>query len=278
MSLIVNTNVSSLNAQRNLTSSGNALATSLQRLSSGLRVNSAKDDAAGLAIADGMESQVRGSNQAIRNANDGISLLQTAEGAMSQIEANTQRIRELAVQAGSDTLSTSNRTQMTSEVTELMNENKRLVDNTKFNGINLLDATGGTTGAFTFQVGAGDTANDQITATISDQTKLETYVTTNIDLTSVAKAQTTITNLDKDLDSIATLRATLGASQNRFQAVVSNLQNFSENMSAAKSRILDTDFAAESATLTRNQIIQQAGTAMLSQANQLPQAALSLLK
>ncbi|SMF40209.1 flagellin N-terminal helical domain-containing protein [Pseudogulbenkiania subflava] len=278
MSLFVNTNVASLNAQRNLNSSGNALATSLQRLSSGLRVNSAKDDAAGLAIASGMNAQIKGSNQAVRNANDGISLLQTAEGTVGQIEANVQRIRELAVQAANGTSSTDNIAQIKSEVDELQKENTRLIGGTTFNGQQLFDTGKLLDTGSDFQIGAGNTTNDKVNVKVTgiDTTSLKSAA--SITLASQGDAQTLIGDMDADLKTIATARATMGALQNRFSAVVANLQTFSENQSASMSRIMDTDFAAESATLTRNQIIQQAGTAMLSQANQMPQAALSLLK
>lgn len=275
MALYVNTNISSLNAQRNLTTSGSALATSLQRLSSGLRVNSAKDDAAGLAIASGMDSQIRGSNQAIRNANDGISLAQTAEGALSQIQENTQRMRELTVQASNGTVSTANLTQIKKEMDALGSENARLVTNTKFNGKTLLGATAV---SVTFQVGANSSADNQIKVSIAALSMAVAAKTAATFLGSNAAAKAALTNFDKDLKTLASARADLGATQNRFSAVVSNLQNYVENISASKSRIVDADFAAETATMTRNQIIQQAGTAMLSQANQLPQTALSLLK
>ncbi|GAB2901505.1 flagellin [Microvirgula curvata] len=274
MALYVNTNISSLNAQRNLTTSGSALATSLQRLSSGLRVNSAKDDAAGLAIASGMDSQVRGSNQAIRNANDGISLAQTAEGALSQIQENTQRMRELTVQASNSTVSTTNLKQIKKEMDALGAENKRLVSSTKFNGQTLFSSASAK--SFNFQVGANSSANDQIKVTIA---KLAfSQAASAATLSSNTNARALLTKFDNDLKTLANARADLGATQNRFSAVVSNLQNYVENISASKSRIVDADFASETATMTRNQIIQQAGTAMLSQANQLPQTALSLLK
>lgn len=275
MALYVNTNVSSLNAQRNLSTSGSALATSLQRLSSGMRVNSAKDDAAGLAIASNMTSQIRGSNQAVRNANDAISMAQTAEGVLGQVETNVQRMRELAVQGANASTTTANRSQIKLEMDALGAENKRLVSGSTFNGKNLF--SNATDLKFTFQVGSGTTANDQIAMTIL-KAKFSMATSNAITLGTQTNAQSAMKAFDNDLKSIGTMRAKLGAAQNRFDAVVSSLQTFSENMSASKSRIVDADFASETATLTRNQIIQQAGTAMLSQANQLPQAALSLLK
>ena len=277
MALYVNTNIASLNAQRNLNSSTDALSTSLQRLSSGLRVNSAKDDAAGLAIATGMTAQIRGGNQAIRNANDGISLAQTAEGALSQIEANMQRMRELAVQGANGTVSgsTNNMNRIKVELDQLGSENARLIAGTKFNGNAVFSATSTTT--MTFQVGANNTANDKIAI------KIGAAMFTNAAAAAVTFANATdagslITNLDTELNSVASMRANLGASQNRFGAVVANLQTYVENLSASRGRIIDTDFADETANMTRNQIIQQAGTAMLAQANQLPSAAMSLLR
>jgi len=283
MALFVNTNISSLMAQNNLNKSNSALATSLQRLSSGLRVNSAKDDAAGLAIATGMDSQIRGSNQAVRNANDGISLAQTAEGTLSQLNDNMQRIRELAVQASNGTLQSSDRNQIQQEVNQLTSENFRVISAAKFNGISLFDSNAGAAGSgITFQVGAGASAtSDQITihtVDLSAYSGAAAAGTTAIDLSSQTLAQQFLGSADAYIKTLTDARATLGAVQNRFSAVVTNLQTYSQNMSASKSQIMDTDFSAESANLTRNQIIQQAGTAMLSQANQLPQSALSLLK
>ncbi|MCW3480609.1 flagellin [Neisseriaceae bacterium JH1-16] len=277
MALAVNTNISSLMAQNNLNKSNSALATSLQRLSSGLRVNSAKDDAAGLAIATGMDSQIRGSNQAVRNANDGISLAQTAEGSLSQLNDNMQRIRELAVQAANGTLQSSDRTQIQGEVDQLTAENARVISAAKFNGIALFDTNAGVNSGITFQVGAGaSTQSDQITVCTANLTAFAGA--TKIDLSTQGAAQAFLSTADATIKTLTDARANLGAVQNRFAAVVTNLQTYSQNMSASKSAIMDTDFASESANLTRNQIIQQAGTAMLSQANQLPQSALSLLK
>lgn len=277
MALYINTNVSSLNAQRNLTGSTSALATSLQRLSSGLRVNSAKDDAAGLAIATGMTSQIRGSNQAVRNANDGISLAQTAEGAINQIESNMQRMRELAIQAANATLSTQNRSQVSREMNQLAAENKRVIDSTEFNGKKLLNKDAKT---MVFQVGATNAVDNRVNINLSNIEKLKdvSKAAKDLDISSQSKAQSVIGTLTTALSNLASYRADLGAVQNRFSAVVSNLAVYSENMSASRSRIMDADFAEETAQLTRNQIIQQAGTSMLAQANQLPQAAMSLLR
>lgn len=279
MALIVNTNIASLNAQRNLSQSQASLATSLQRLSSGLRVNSAKDDAAGLAIAEGLTSAIRGGNQAIRNANDGISVGQTAEGALSQIANNVQRIREIAVQASNGSISDTNRSQLQKEVDQLTQEISRVVQTTEFNGTKLLSGSA----SLTFQVGYSGSADNQVSVSLTDNTSLNTYsggltATGTINVTTSGDASAALAKLDADISSIANARATFGAVQNRFEAVVSNLQNFVENLTASKSRIMDTDFAAETANLTRNQILQQAGTAILAQANTVPQGALTLLR
>lgn len=392
MSSVINTNVASLNAQRNLSGSQSALQTSLQRLSSGMRINSAKDDAAGLAISERMTSQIKGLSQASRNASDGISLAQTAEGAMAEIGNNLQRIRELSVQSANATNSTSDRAALQSEVTQLTSEIDRVANQTSFNGTKLLDgsftsqlfqvgadagqtiginsildsnanalgssqfaavttstaalSTGTATAAGTFggtvlngitigtvNIAIGDTAatvNTNITNAINaktDQTgvyasldstgKLSlTSLKADKDLTLTLGTQTVGTGItaamtgivagtaaagttkklddvnistfvgaqqameiiDKALTSVNTGRAELGAVQNRFSSVVTNLNTTSENLSASRSRIQDTDFAAETAILTRGQILQQAGTAMLAQANSLPQSVLSLLK
>lgn len=380
----INTNVLSLNTQRNLSRSNSALATSMERLSSGLRINSAKDDAAGLAISERFTTQIRGMNVAIRNANDGISLSQTAEGALSAVGDNLQRIRELAVQSSNATNSNTDRNALQSEVTQLLNEIDRVGNQTAFNGKKLLDgsfsgqvfqvganagetitlsaivdantaalgsvsqATGGAlsvaastltgfataiaSGGVTIngvnigaissassaaeragqlvnainnvsaQSGVGasyDTATGQMTLvsaaviTVAGTTNSATVAgwanaaigavttTTGIDTLSVgsyAGAQLAIQQIDSALSSVNSVRADLGAIQNRFSSTVSNLQNASENLSASRSRVRDTDFAAETAELTRTQILKQAGTAMLAQANQAPQSVLSLLR
>lgn len=282
MALIVNTNIPSLNAQRNLANSNSALALSLQRLSSGLRVNSAKDDAAGLAIAETMTSGIRGNTQAIRNANDGISVGQTAEGALGQIANNLQRIREISVQAANGSISDTNRSQLQKEVDQLTQEVSRIVQTTEFNGTKLLSGAA----TITFQVGYSGSADNQVAITTTDLAAagaLNAYNTSltftgAVDVTTSAGASAALGKLDADIAQVSNLRSTYGAVQNRFEAVISNLQNYVENLTASKSRIMDTDFAAESAQLTRNQILQQAGTAILAQANTIPQSALSLLK
>ncbi len=385
MAAIINTNVISLNAQRNLNSSQNALATTLQRLSSGLRINSAKDDAAGLAISERMTSQIRGLNQAARNANDGISMSQTAEGALGEIGNNLQRIRELAVQSRNASNSTSDRAALNNEVQQAIAEIDRVASTTAFNGIKLLDGTfnnqsfqgganvgetiditslvnaqssamGSTTsttanvagvaataftaitagdltingtsvgavaaggnavtqganiaaaintvtnttgvtatadaatgavsltnlsGTNTVVAFAGATASTAITG-LTAATTTATTTTVNgfagVDISSKWGADVAIASMDSAMSALNAARADLGAYQNRFSSAISNLQTTSENLTASRSRIVDADFAAETATLSRNQVLQQAGTAMLAQANALPQSVLSLLR
>jgi flagellin len=277
----INTNVMSLNAQRNLMTSASSLGTSMQRLSSGLRVNSAKDDAAGLAIAERMNAQVKGMNVAIRNANDGISLAQTAEGALGKIGDNLQRMRELAVQSANDTNSTTDRAALDEEYKALAAENKRVIDNTKFNGQALLSGPGGTSGSFTFQVGANTSADNQITVTTTDIATSMGSATQGATATlgaTATTARTAMDAIDTAINAITTARSQYGAVQNRFDSVISNLQVASENQAASRGRIMDADFAQETANLSRGQILQQAGTAMVAQANQLPQGVLSLLR
>ncbi|SCY07382.1 flagellin [Nitrosospira sp. Nl5] len=389
MAAVINTNVVSLNAQRNLNSSQGALATSLQRLSSGLRINSAKDDAAGLAISERMSSQIRGLNQAVRNANDGISMSQTAEGALGEVGNNLQRIRELAVQSRNASNSASDRTALNNEVQQLKDEIDRVASTTAFNGINLLDGSftnqafqiganvgetisisslvnaqttslGTTTtyatsvvgvapgaalaspaddiaagaleingvavGAITAVAGAvpqgtavaaainAITGSTGVTATVggtgaltltstssagidvefvgasattartglTDATTAATATVvagfTSLAIDTTAGADTAIASMDAALSALNAGRADLGAYQNRFSSAVSNLQTTAENLTASRSRIVDADFAAETATLSRNQVLQQAGTAMLAQANAMPQSVLALLR
>ena len=263
----INTNVSSLNAQRNLDTSRSSLATSMERLSSGLRVNSAKDDAAGLAIADRMNTQVRGISVAIRNANDGISLAQTAEGALSTMSDALQRMRELAVQAQNGTNGTGDRGNLDTEYQQLSAEITRIATQTKFNGVAIVGAGAGPQ---IFQVGPNN--GDTLTVTTAAVTTVGGSVST------AAAASTAVSAIDTALDSISTNRATYGAAMSRFGFAISNLQITGENQSAARGRIMDADFAAETANLSRSQILQQAGTAMVAQANQLPQQVMQLLK
>jgi flagellin len=276
MALSINTNVASLNAQRNLATSQGDLATSLQRLSSGLRVNSAKDDAAGLAIAERMNSQVKGMNVAIRNANDAISLSQTAEGALGKVGDSLQRMRELAVQAANATNSASDRANLQAEYSQLSSEVTRVLTGTKFNGTDLLS----TAATLTFQVGANNVATDKIdvaTTNVSAGVGVAAATAANIG-TSQATAQAAVDSLDTAIGEITTARSTFGAAQNRFDSVIGNLRVAAENQAASRGRIMDADFAMETSTMTRNQILQQAGTAMLAQANALPNNVLSLLR
>ncbi len=287
----INTNINSLNAQRNLNASQSSLATSMQRLSSGLRVNSAKDDAAGLAIAERMNTQVRGMNVAIRNANDGISLAQTAEGALGKIGDNLQRMRELTVQARNATNSSSDKDSLNKEFEQLGSEIWRIVNATTFNSKPILADTAGVASGTgqTFQIGANTTANDSITVAALDLTQ-DPAVTTLLGSGTIpfpalidnsadfGALGTVIDNIDKALDTVNNTRATYGAIQSRFDAVISNLQVAVENQTAARSRIMDADFAQETANMSRAQILQQAGNAMVAQANQLPQQVLQLLK
>ncbi len=277
MALFVNTNLPSLNAQRNLSKSQGDLSTSLQRLSSGLRVNSAKDDAAGLFVTGQLTRDIRGINQATRNAADGISLAQTAEGALGEIGNNLQRIREIAIQAANATVG--DRSGLQKEVDQLTQEISRIVQTTNFAGTTLLS---GST-SLTFHVGPSGSASDQVALTTVNMTGLAGYSATltatgTIDVDDAANASAAISALATSIDTVNQTRATYGALQNRFEAVISNLQNYAENLTAARSRIQDADFAAETAKLTRAQILQQAGTSILAQANSLPQNALTLLQ
>ncbi|WP_310387177.1 flagellin [Roseateles sp.] len=279
MPAIINSNVASLNAQRNAATSQNSLAVSMQRLSSGMRVNSAKDDAAGLAIAERMTTQVRGMNVAVRNANDGISLAQTAEGALGKIGDSLQRMRELGVQARNATNTSADRDSIGKEFTELGAEIQRVASGTTFNGKAIL---GGDAGAQLFQIGANTTTNDEVKVTTKNMAGDATITAVTGATISAADTEATlktvIDNIDVAISTVSSERASLGASQNRFDAVISNLMVSVENQTAARSRIMDTDYATETANLSRSQILQQAGTAMIAQANQMPQQVLSLLR
>ena len=290
MAQTINTNLVSLNAQRNLSSSQSSLATSMQRLSSGLRINGAKDDAAGLAIAERMNTQVRGMSVATRNANDAISLAQTAEGALGKVGDIFQRMRELTVQAANGTNSAEDRTSLNEEFVQLAQEATRTLGGTQFNGSSIL----ATTSAQTFQIGANNATNiDQITvdafnwAGATDITALlgtdiltgATGVPTlQISGTDGAAALTALASIDDAINKVNSQRGTYGAVQNRFENVVATLMVSSENQSAARSRIMDADYASETANLSRASILQQAGNAMVAQANQLPQQVLALLR
>jgi flagellin len=277
MSQVINTNLMSINARRNLSASQSAMASAVQRLSSGLRVNSAKDDAAGLAIAERMSAKIRGMNVAIRNANDGISLAQTAEGALGKVTEALQRMRELAVQAANATNGSTDRASLDAEYQQLGAEIQRVLAHTTFNDTNLFTSTG----SLTFQVSPNAASSEQVSIDLgSTAFNADTSVSsaTNGAITTVTGAQTAITDIDSALDAVNSKRAAFGAAQNRFESVIGNLSVAVENMEASRSRIMDADYAAETAALTRAQILQQAGVAMLAQANALPQNVLSLLR
>ncbi|WP_394221919.1 flagellin [Alteromonas gracilis] len=280
MSLFVNTNVSSLNAQRQLFSTGNNLDTAFERLSSGFRINSAADDAAGLQITDRMTSQVQGLNQAVRNANDGISLAQTAEGAMQETTTALQRIRTLAIQSQNGINSSSDRVALQKEVSALRTEISRISTTTQFAGVNVL--SGDFSAKFLVGANAGQTISVNLSSQALTRAGVNGFSATGLgilddNVLTEQGASRLLTAVDTAISAIGGLRADLGALQNRFQSTIRNLSNISENVSAARSRIKDTDFATETAELSRNQILQQASTTVLSQANQRPQAALSLL-
>lgn len=277
MASIINTNLGSLNAQRNLSASQSSLTTSMQRLSSGLRVNSAKDDAAGLAIAERMNAQVRGMNVATRNANDGISLAQTAEGAIGKVGDALQRMRELAVQSKNGTNTEADRDNLQEEFEQLRQEVGRIIDGASFNNQKLLD---GSITSFKFQVGAGNESTDTITVDSSDLTGLrdDTDLLAGISGADDTLAAAAIDALDAAITQVTTTRSIYGAVQNRFDSVIANLQTSAENLTASRSRIMDADFAVETANLSRAQILQQAGTAMVAQANQMPQSVLKLIQ
>ena len=281
MSTTINTNIASMNAQRNLTASQSSLATSMQRLSSGLRINSAKDDAAGLAIAERMNAQVRGMNVAIRNANDGISMSQTAEGALSKVGDSLQRMRELAVQSRNATNSCSDKDSLNKEFVQLQKEIVRVLGGTSFNGKAILGAQGTD---MTFQVGANVTANDSVTVAGTDMTADTSVSAVTVSSATIdSSAGTTaigsvITQLDTAIDTINNKRADFGATQSRFDSIIANLQSSVENQSAARGRIMDADFAQETSNMSRANILQQAGTAMVAQANQAPSQVMRLLQ
>ncbi|SEQ37523.1 flagellin [Pseudomonas sp. NFACC02] len=285
MALGVNTNVASLAVQKNLSRASDALSTSMTRLSSGLKINSAKDDAAGLQIATRETAQIRGQTVAIKNANDGISMAQTAEGALQESTNILQRMRELAVQARNDTNSTADRTALNAEFGQMSDELTRISASTNLNGKNLLDGSAGT---MTLQVGSSTGSANRIDLVLSskfDATSLS-VASGSVAITGTAGSAGTasanidnaITAIDAALASINATRANLGAAQNRLTSTISNLQNVNENATAALGRIQDTDFAAETANLTKQQTLQQASTSVLAQANQLPSAVLKLLQ
>lgn len=282
-SMVINTNISSLNSQRMLSKTNDSLQTAMEHLSSGLRVNSAKDDAAGLAIANKMTSQIRGMTVAIRNANDGISMAQTAEAGMGNITETLQRMRDLAVQAANfGAVSLDDRKKLQNEFKQLGDEVGRIIKNTEFNGKKILN--GSLTGV-NFQVGANTSTNNQISINVSGLLKtsgvsgvIAMAASAGIGSVASARVRSVINQIDGAIAKIDRFRSTLGAIQNRFVTTIANLQSSVENQSAARSRIVDADFAAETSALSRAQILQQAGTAMLAQANQVTQGVLKLLQ
>jgi len=276
---VINTNINSLNAQYSLAVNGRAQAKAMQQLSSGSRINSAADDSAGLAMSETMTAQIRGLNMAVKNANDGVSLLQTAEGAMIQQTNMMQRMRELAVQAASDSVTSDGAANLDQEFQALLAEIDRIGGNTQWNGANVLDASGGTgaDGTYVFQVGAN--ADQAIEVEILDMSSDgELSDLDGLDVTDATNANAAITAIDDALKAMGTQRAAIGAGINQLTYAADNLANISVNATQSRSRILDTDFAAASSELARTQIIAQAGTAMLAQANQQPQTVLALLK
>ncbi|MFV3406112.1 MULTISPECIES: flagellin domain-containing protein [Pseudomonas] len=283
MALTVNTNTTSLGVQKNLNRATDALSTSMSRLSSGLKINSAKDDAAGLQIATRMTSQIRGQTMAIKNANDGISIAQTAEGAMQEQTNILQRMRELAVQSRNDSNSTEDRIALNKEFAQMSDELTRIANSTQLNGKNLLD---GSAGKMTFQVGSNSGADNQISITLDSGFDAATLsvdsatiaITGSTSDEAEASMNAALDAIDAALQTINTTRADLGASQNRLTSTINNLQNINENAEAARGRVQDTDFAAETAQLTKQQTLQQASTSVLAQANQLPSAVLKLLQ
>ncbi|HAT7684832.1 TPA: flagellin FliC [Enterobacter cloacae subsp. cloacae] len=276
---VINTNLLSLTTQNNLNKSQSSLGTAIERLSSGLRINSAKDDAAGQAIANRMTSQVKGMTQAARNANDGISLVQTAEGNLNEINTNLQRIRELSVQAATDTNGSSDLTSINTEIKQRLAEIDRIAGAANFNGKKLLDGSVST--ALKIQVGAGTSSNDTISIdsnALINATSGTLSASLSTAISDNASAQAVISAADAAIAKIDTARSNMGAIQNRFESTINNLNNSINNLSAAQSRIQDADYATEVSNMSRAQILQQAGTSVLSQANQVPQAMLSLLR
>jgi flagellin len=274
---VINTNTAALRAQNGSRVANQALQTAMERLSSGKRINTSKDDAAGLAIASSMTSQIRGMNQAIRNSNDGISFAQTAEGALSEVTNMLQRIRELAVQSKSGTYSATDRTNLNAEASQLRSQISDILTNTKFNGVAVFefDADNDAGDEIVIQAGADATTVVNVAKAFID---IDDFEVADFAVTDVAAATTAIGNVDTQLGVIATARATLGAAQSRLESVVNNLTNNVTNLSDARSRIEDADFSAETTNLAKAQILSQASTAMLAQANQSQQGVLSLLR
>ena len=274
--LAIMTNVGSLSAQGNLNKTSRMMNQSIGRLSSGLRIQSSADDAAGMAVSEAMRSQLKGFQMALRNANDGISILQTAESAYQSQSDILVRMRELSVQGANDSISDTERAYLDTEFQDLIGELDRISDTTEFNGINLLDGTAGTAGTMTFQVGTRNSVNDRITISLADVDATAVGVNAS-SVDTLANAQGAIADIDAALDTLATERSTLGSTINRLTAATDHLGSTIENYGAAVSQIRDTDMSAESAQFAKAQVLQQAGVAMLAQANALPNLALRLL-
>ena len=275
MGLRVNTNVASINAQRNLSSVTDRLGGNYRKLSTGLRISTAADDAAGLAISERFRAQIRSTGQAIRNAQDGISLTQTGEGALNEVSSILIRMRELSIQAANGTVSSADRATLDQEFSDLINEIDRIAQSTTFNGVRLLDGTGST---ITFQVGVGTTTGiDTIQLSTSD-TLASTLGLSTLDIGATGSPSYAINQLDTAINAVSRIRGQFGAAQNRLTTTIANLQIQTENLSAAESRIRDVDVAVETSALTRNSILQQAAISILAQANTQPQAALQLLQ
>jgi flagellin len=280
MGFRINTNLDSLIGVNNLTKTNTRLSSNFGRLSSGLRINKAADDAAGLAVSENLRAQVRGLNQAVRNTNDGVSIIQTAEGALNEIENNLNRIRELAVQSASGTLQNTERTYINTESDSLLSEINRLANVTEFNGQVLLNgssSTGVGTVSLDVQVGIFNTTNDRISVSISSA-RTEALAVNTVKLNTSTNAQASLTSIDSAIDTVSSIRSTLGATQNRLGSALANLQSSVENLSSAQSQIRDVDFASETADMSRNQILQSAGISILAQANSGGQGVLSLLR
>ena len=278
--LAINTNLGSITAQKNVSQNSRSLQQSIQRLSSGLRLNSASDDAAGMAVATGLRAQIGGYQQASRNANDAIAILQTAEGAYNTVGDNLMRMRELAVQAASDGLTDGERQYIKTEFQDIQDDIDRISNVTEYNGTKLLDGTAGSAGLMTFQVGTRNTANDQITITLKD---IDTgasslnVVKGTVGVSSLAQAQSAIASIDDAIDFLSTQRTEIGSKLNKLDNAVTNLGTTVQNLSQATSQIRDVDIASESAAFASAQVLQQAGVSMLAQANQLPNLALRLV-
>lgn len=280
MGFRINTNLDSIIGVNNLTRTNARLSGNFGRLSSGLRINKAADDAAGLAVSENLRTQIRGLNQAIRNTNDGVSIIQTTEGALNQIQNNLSRLRELAVQSSSGTLGDNDRAYLNTESSALLNEIDRLANVTSFNGRVLLNgaaSTGTGTVAIDVQVGIQNTTNDRLTITVSSA-RTQALGLNTVNLASSTAAQNSLQSIDSAIGRVSDIRSQLGATQNRLGSTLANLQTGIENLSSAESQIRDVDFASETAELSRNQILQQAGVSVLSQANSGSQAVLSLLR